>query len=250
MLSFYFYFDPLHGLVMLPFLLLAAWASFRVKGTFARYNQEPIRSGVSGAEAARMILRGAGIEGVEIAAVPGMLSDHYDPSRRVVALSPEILNGRTPAAVAVAAHEVGHALQHAQGYAPMALRAGLVPVVNLGSMAAFPLIMAGVFFSGATRVGPDGVPHYNWLVWLGIVLFAASVAFHLVTLPVEFDASNRAIRILERSGIVAPDEMPGVRKTLFAAGFTYVAAALAAAMELIYLLWRLGLLGGQDRNRN
>ena len=224
--------DPLYIWVVTPLMLLSLWASMRVKGTFARYNQQPTRSGYSGADAARMILDAAGIRDVQIAAVPGMLSDHYDPAKKVVALSTEVLEGRTPAAIAEAAHECGHAIQDQQGYQPMRLRARLVPVANLGSMLAVPLIIFGILMK------------FAGLAWLGIVGFGFAVLFHLVTLPVEFDASRRAIRILEASGIVARDELVGVRKTLYAAGFTYVASALYAAGELIYWLVRSGLLTG------
>jgi Zn-dependent membrane protease YugP len=230
MLSFFL--DPLYLLVMAPFLLLSIWASMKVKGTFHAHNQQPIRSGVTGAEAAAMILRGAGIQDVGIAEVPGMLSDHYDPLHKRVVLSSEILHGRTPAAVAVAAHEVGHAIQHAQLYRPMQLRSGLVPIVQITSQLAIPMVIFGALM------------HIKGLALVGVIAFAIVVVFHLITLPVEFDASRRAIQILERSGIVASDEMPGVRKTLYAAGFTYIAAALVAVVELLYWLFRSGLLGG------
>ena len=214
--------------------LLSTWAAMRVKGTFARYNQEPIRSGYSGAEAAQMILQASGIGDVRIEAVPGMLSDHYDPQARAVRLSPDVLRGRTPAAVAVAAHEVGHALQHAQGYAPMSWRGQLVPVVNIASSLSTPLIFGGIFLQA------------TGLAMVGVIAFSLVVLFHVVTLPVEFDASGRAIQILERSGIVSTNEMVGVRKTLYAAGFTYLAAALAGVVQLLYFLMRSGLLGGSE----
>jgi hypothetical protein len=220
----------------MPFLLLSAWAALRVKGTFARYNQGRVRSGLSGAQAAQAILHSAGIHDVSIEAVPGMLSDHYDPRSKVVRLSTEVLNGRTPAAVAVAAHEVGHALQHAQGYAPMQVRASLVPVAQFGETLALPMILIGL------AIGALG------LAWVGVAVFALGVLFHVVTLPVEFDASRRALIVLEQSGILTADEMVGARKTLNAAGFTYLAAALIALVQLLYFLWRTGLLGGSNRN--
>ncbi len=215
----------LYFALIVPFALLAMWASSRVKGTFHKYSKVAIRSGYSGADAARAILQGAGIHDVQIQPVPGMLSDHYDPRRKVVCLSGEILNGRSVAAVAVAAHEVGHAIQHAQAYAPMAWRASLVPVVSLSNRLAFPMILVGILVS---TLSP--------LAWIGVAAFGAAVLFHLVTLPVEYDASFRAMKILEGSGIVAADEMPGVRKTLYAAGFTYVAATLVAAAQLLYFV--------------
>lgn len=221
--------------VVLLLMAVSLWATFKVKSTFAHYQKVILRSGVSGAEAAAAILRAAGIHDVEIAAVPGLLSDHYDPRRKVVALSPDVLEGRNAAAVAVAAHEVGHALQHAQGYAPLALRSQMAPVVGFANALAIPMLIFGM------------VTHSLGLAWLGVAGFAAAVLFHFVTLPVEFDASRRAIAILERSGLVATDEMPGVRRTLYAAGFTYLAAALYAVAELVHWLSILGLLGG-DRD--
>ena len=219
-------------LILLPLIVLAMWASARVKGTFNKYNKVPIRSGYSGAEAAAAILAGAGISDVRIEGVPGMLSDHYDPRQKVVRLSSEILHGRTAAAVAVAAHEVGHAIQHAQGYQPLQWRAALVPAASFGSGLAPWLIIIGIF------------THVIGLAWIGVIGFAAAVLFHLVTLPVEYDASFRAMKILERSGIVASDEMPGVRKTLYAAGFTYVAATLVAVVQLLY--WVMQLAGASS----
>jgi hypothetical protein len=230
-----FYLDPWLLIVTAPFLILSVWAASRVKGTFARYNQGQIRSGFSGAQAAQAILRAAGIHDVSIEAVPGMLSDHYDPRAKTVRLSGEVLNGRTPAAVAVAAHEVGHALQHAQGYAPMQWRATLVPAAQFGETLALPMIILGI------AIGALG------LAWVGVAVFALGVLFHVVTLPVEFDASRRALVVLEQSGILTADEMVGARKTLNAAGFTYLAAALVALVQLLYFLWKTGLIGG---NRN
>jgi hypothetical protein len=222
------------ALLILSFVLMAAsiWASFAVKGTFAKYNQIPIRSGMSGAQAAAAILRAGGIHDVGIEAVPGMLSDHYDPRRKVVSLSEEVLNNRTAAAVAVAAHEVGHALQHAHGYSPMQWRSSMVPLVTFANGLAIPLVLLAVF------------TQMTGLAWLGVIVFGIGTLFHIVTLPVEFDASARAIKILEQSGIVAGDEMPGVRKTLYAAGFTYLAGALLSVVELIRWLMYSGLLGG------
>ena len=221
-------------LILLPFAALAMWASARVKGTFAKYSKVPLRSGYSGAEAAAAILRGAGIHDVQIEGVPGMLSDHYDPRAKVVRLSNDILHGRSAAAVAVAAHEVGHAIQDAQGYQPMQWRAALVPAASFGSGLAPWLIIFGLFTG------------FLGLAWVGIIGFAAAVLFHLVTLPVEYDASFRAMRVLEGSGIVAVDEMPGVKKTLYAAGFTYVAATLVALAHLLYFVIRLAGAGDSD----
>lgn len=214
---------------MIPCMLLAGWASMRVKGTFAKYSQVPVRSGMSGAETARMILQAAGVEGVQIRESRGLLSDHYNPVNRTVNLSSEVLRGRSVAAVGVAAHEVGHAIQHAYGYKPMVVRSALVPAANLASQMAFPMIFLGFFL------------HIPGLAVVAVACFALAVAFHVVTLPVERDASLRAIKILEASGAVAADELVGVRKTLFAAGLTYVAATLVAVAELLY--WLLLLQG-------
>jgi Zn-dependent membrane protease YugP len=233
----FLFFDPVYYLFVTPFLLLALWATWRVKGTFARHNETPLVSGYSGADAAQMIMRAAGVTGIAIEPVHGMLGDHYDPQRKVVCLSQEVLQGRTPAAVAVAAHEIGHVLQDHQGYHAMRVRARLVPFANLGSMLAIPLIIFGA------------ITHMAGLAWLGIIGFSASVLFHLVTLPVEFDASHRAIKILSSSGIASPDEMVGVRKVLYAAGFTYVAAALYSAAELVFWILRSGVLSGSSSDR-
>lgn len=221
-------------LLSLLFIGVSVWASYKVKATFAENNKVPLRSGYSGADAAAAILRAAGIHDVGIRTVPGMLGDHYDPRQKVVALSADVIHGRTPAAVAVAAHEVGHALQHAHGYAPMEIRGALVPAVNFASSLALPMLFIGLLI------------HSMGLVWVGVIGFAAAVVFHLVTLPVEFDASARAIRILEQSGIVSQTEMPGVRKTLYAAGFTYLAAALVSVFQLLHWLAVLGVFGGGD----
>lgn len=217
-----------------PFLLLALWAQWKVKGTFAKYSEMPLRSGISGAEAAQLILRGAGISDVRIEAVPGMLSDHYDPMAKAVRLSEDVLNARSAAAVAVAAHECGHAIQHAQAYQPMQWRSALVKPLNFMNSLAMPMFLGALFF------------HLPGLAIFAVALFGLTTLFHLVTLPVEFDASHRAIKILDASGLATADEMTGVRKVLFAAGFTYLAATLVSAAELVYWLIQSGMLGGND----
>ncbi len=226
-------FDPYYFLYVGPFLLLALWAQWKVKGTFARYADVPLRTGVSGADVAALILRSSGLPDVRIEAVAGMLGDHYDPSTRTVRLSHDVLTGRSAAAVAVAAHECGHALQHAQGYHAMQVRTALVPVVNLVNTLAMPMFLLGMFF----------VP-FKVFALVAVIVFAAGTLFHLVTLPVEFDASSRAIKIVEQAGIATAEEMVGVRKVLYAAGFTYLAATLMSAAELVYWLVRSGVLGG------
>jgi len=234
LVGFIFWFDFTYILIMLPFLLLAGWAAMRVKSTFAKYSQVPSKSGLTGKEAAEIILRASGIYDVTIRPVPGLLSDHYNPMNKTLNLSPEVLNGRSIAAIGVAAHEAGHAIQHARAYAPLQIRAALVPIVGFGSSLAFPMFLFGILF------------HIKSLILIGVIFYSLAVVFHLVTLPVEYDASWRAIKILESSGILTEDEIPPVKKVLSAAGFTYVAATLVAIAELLYWVLRSGLLGGEE----
>lgn len=208
--------------VIVPSLLLAGIGQLWLKSTFAKYSKVPIQTGISGREAAERILMAADLHEVQVQPVAGMLSDHYNPMNKTVFLSEDIMNGRTPAAVGVAAHECGHALQDAQGYAPMRARANLVPVVNLGSSLAFPMVFLGLII------------HSTGLAWAGVIAFALAVLFHIVTLPVEFDASHRAIKIVEQSGMATAADMKGVRSCLYAAGFTYVAATAGAILQLLY----------------
>jgi len=227
------YFDPIYLMVMLPGLALSLWASFKVKSTFQHYSQVRPRSGLSGAEAARELMRLRGVNGVQIEEVPGFLSDHYDPSARVLRLSPDVYHGRSLAALGVAAHEAGHALQHANAYAPLKFRSLVVKPAMFGSNLGMYLAFGGMFL------------HATSMIWLGIALFSAFVLFTLVTLPVEIDASNRAVAVLAETGMIAGDEVEGTKKVLSAAAMTYVAAAIGAVVQLLYLLWRAGLLGGQ-----
>lgn len=225
-------FDPLYLLVMVPGLLLSMWASFKVKSTFKHYSQVKPRSGLSGADAARALLRRSHVEGVQVEEVQGFLSDHYDPTARVLRLSPDVYHGRSLAALGVAAHEAGHALQHATKYAPLAFRSWVVKPASFGSSLGMYAVMGGMLL----QMQP--------LVWLGIVAFSVFVVFTLITLPVEFNASNRAVAALQSAGMIATDEVDGTRKVLNAAALTYVAAAIGAIMNLLYLLWRAGFLGG------
>ncbi|MCU0662366.1 MAG: zinc metallopeptidase [Myxococcota bacterium] len=225
------FFDPMYFIIIAPGFLLAAWASFKVRSTFARYGKQPTRSGMSGAQVAREILRRNGILDVKVEETSGMLSDHYDPRHRVLRLSPEVYRLASISAVAVAAHEVGHAIQHAKDYGPLALRSAAVPLAQVGSWAPW-LIMIGGFWL-----------HMTSLVYLGIVLFTGVVAFQLITLPVEFDASRRAKEQLLGLAFVTKDEADGVGSVLSAAAMTYVAGALTAVLTLLYYLLRLGLLG-------
>lgn len=226
--------DPLYLFMLIPGFLLAGWASLKVKSTFARYSQIPSSRRLSGAETARRILRSNGIHDVHVEETQGMLSDHYDPRSKVVRLSPEVYRQPSVASMAVAAHEVGHALQHAKGYAPLVLRSAAVPLAQLGSYAPW-IIMIGGFLL-----------HVLELVYVGVALFSVTVLFQLITLPVEFNASSRAKVQLAQMGLVSNADANGVSKVLSAAAMTYVAAAVTAIMTLLYYLLRLGLIGGRD----
>lgn len=238
-----FYFDPLYMMVMLVGLGLSLWATGRVKWAFAKYSRLPAACGLTGAEVAQRILETEGIYDVGVESVrtssflgmgsDGILMDHYDPRVKKVRLSPQIYSGTSQAAVAIAAHEVGHALQHARGYAPFRLRGAMVPAATLGSNMAYLFLLLGF------------VMHAMALVKLGILLFAVAVAFQFVTLPVEWDASNRAKRLLMQCGMVSTEDGRGVAGVLNAAALTYVAAAAAALLNLLYYLFRAGLLGGR-----
>jgi len=220
------FFDPLYFLVVGPFLLLAAWASWRVRSTFARFQQVGVRSGMTGAEAAAAVARAGGSD-VTIERHQGFLSDHYDPRTKTLRLSPDVHDGRSIAAIAVAAHEAGHSIQHVKGYAWLGLRTQLVPICSIGSNLWMWIFLAGMIFQMPV------------LVNVGIVVFALVVVFQIVTLPVEFDASNRAKVVLARTGIVATEaEAQGVASVLNAAAMTYVAAALTSVATLVYLFMR------------
>lgn len=217
-------FDMRYLILVMPAIALAALAQIYVSSTFSRNAKVPSRRGASGAQAARRILDANGLGDVGIEEVGGRLSDHYDPRTRVLRLSPEVARGSSVASIGVAAHEAGHALQHARGYAPMALRSGLVPIANIGSSLALPLIFAGVIF------------RFSGLITVGILFFAAAVLFQVVTLPVEFNASRRAIAALAETGSMVADEERPVRSVLTAAALTYLAAALVSVMQLVYFM--------------
>jgi Zn-dependent membrane protease YugP len=227
------YFDPIYLLFALPGIALSLWAQFKVKSTFKHFSQVPARSGMSGAEAASQLIRHRGVDGVRIEETAGTLSDHYDPFQRVLRLSHDVYHGRSLAALGVAAHEAGHAIQHAQAYGPLKLRSILVRPASIGSN--FGVILASIGLALQTTS----------LTMVGIVLFTVAVLFTIVTLPVEFDASKRAVVALEELGIVSPSEAPGAAAVLNAAAWTYVAAAVTAILQLLYFLMRSGLLGGR-----
>jgi len=227
------FFDPIYLVFLAPGILLSLWASWNTKATFRKYSQIGSRKGWSGAEAARELIKRRGAEGVEVEETPGFLSDHYDPGARRLRLSPDVYHGRSLAALGVAAHEAGHAIQHAKGYGPLKFRSWIVKPAMIGSNLSSLVLTLG-FMS-----------HLTGLVWIGIILFSAFVVFTLVTLPVEFDASNRAVAALQETGMIDRDEAPGAKAVLRAAAMTYVAAAIAAILQLLYFLMRAGLLGGR-----
>ncbi|MGG6269409.1 zinc metallopeptidase [Leptolyngbya sp. AN03gr2] len=217
-------------LLLIPGMILVFWAQQRVQSTYRKYSEIPSKMGLTGAQVAKTILDRMGIYDVAIEHVPGELTDHYDPSAKAVRLSDVVYNSNSLAAAAVAAHECGHVLQDVKGYKPMNVRAALVPAVNLGANFGPILIMAGLFIGA-----------FKFLIPLGIALFAAVIIFHIVTLPVEFDASNRALRLIDELGILQGEENQGARKVLNAAAFTYVATALYALLQLVqYILIAMG----------
>jgi len=220
------FFGPYWWLII-PGLLLGIYAQIRLSGTYSKYLRVGLRSGLSGAEAAREILNRAGLDQVPVEQVGGHLTDHYDPKRRALFLSQENYQGNSVAAVGVAAHEAGHALQHQAAYGMFELRMALVPVTQFASMAWMGIILVGMFLGGAL---------FAKFIWIAVALFAVLTFFQLVTLPVEFDASRRAKVQLVQLGLVQPDEAPGVSRVLNAAALTYVAALVAAVFQLLRLL--------------
>ena len=220
------YFDPSYILVLVG-IVLSMLASSRVRSAFNKYSQVRTVSGITGADTAVRILRQAGIFDVSVAQVSGSLTDHYDPSSKTLRLSQTVYGSNSVAAVSVAAHECGHAIQDQEGYVPLRLRAALVPVTNFGASLSWPLIIIGLMIGGTAS---------QILINIGIWMFAAVVAFHLITLPVEFDASARALRILESSGILHGEENKQAKAVLGAAALTYVASAAAMALQLLRLL--------------
>jgi Zn-dependent membrane protease YugP len=228
----FMFFDPTM-ILLIPGLILAGWAQFKVKGTFKKYDEFSARSGHSADQIARDILNRGGLD-VEVGHVKGDLSDHYDPRSRELNLSDSVYGNNSLAAIGVAAHEAGHAFQHSQGYTPLSLRSNLVPVANFGSTIGMPMFFIGLFAG------------WQPLVEIGILFFSFAVLFGLITLPVEFNASSRAIAILSEGGYLTAEEIPAARKVLNAAAWTYVASALMAVLSLIRLLMFSGLLGGRD----
>lgn len=225
------FFDPMYFIFALPALLLGLWAQMRVRSSFNQYSQVRSYSGISGAQAARSILDANGLYNVAVERVQGFLSDHYDPTSKTLRLSPDVYDSPSLAAVGVAAHEAGHALQDQQAYGPLKLRSAMVPAVQIGSWLG-PII----FFVGLMMTPT--------IAWLGLIIFGLTAAFTLVTLPVEFDASKRAKQLLVAQGILGQQELVGVNKVLDAAALTYVAAAAQAVSTLLY--YAFILMGRRD----
>ena len=211
-------------LIIIPAVLLSMWAQSRVQSTFNQYSQIPARGGVTADSVARMLLTLYGMANMPINRVAGSLTDHYDPRNKTLNLSDSVYNSSSIASIGVAAHEVGHAIQHHESYSPLIFRNSIVPVVNICSSASMPLFMLGLLMSN------------SMLLNIGIMLFTGALVFHLVTLPVEINASSRALTLLEQTHTLAPDELSGAKKVLTAAAWTYIAAALMSALQLIRLI--------------
>lgn len=229
-----FFIDPIYIIVLLPAIILAGFASMMVKFTFKKYSKVRSYSGMTGSQAAERMLQRNGIYDVRIEQTRGFLSDHYDPSKKVLRLSPDVHASSSLAAIGVACHEAGHALQHAANYIPLTFRTTLVPVTSFSSGLSFYVFFAGMLFRS------------QMLMYVGIAMFAVAFVFSVVTLPVEWDASARAKQYIVTSGIVSPDQAAASGKVLNAAFLTYVAAAVSSLLTLLYYVMRSGLLGGDD----
>lgn len=237
-MPYYYGFDTTYLFLVLPFVILSLWASANVKSTFNRYAKQLSARHITGAAAAQRVLYSHGIHNVGIEQIAGNLTDHYDPKANVIRLSDSVYNSTSVAAIGVACHEAGHAVQYAQNYAPIKLRAAIIPITNIGSRLAMPLILIGLalaFFGSFSYL----------FVYLGIACFSLSLIFQLVTLPVEFNASRRAIQAISESGMLSEEEQRGARKTLTAAAMTYVAATALALAQLLRLI---RIFGRRSRN--
>ena len=229
-----YYFDPTYILIIIA-AIISLIAQWRVNSAFSKYSRVASMSGMTGAQAARMILQSNGINDVSVQRISGKLTDHYNPSTKVLNLSESVYGSTSVAAIGVAAHECGHAIQHARGYFPLSLRTALVPVANIGSQLSWVFIIVGAILS-----------FNQTLITIGIIMFSAAVLFQLVTLPVEFNASARALEQLESNGILYRDEVSQTRKVLSAAALTYVAAAATAMLQLLRLIILFGGRGRRD----
>lgn len=232
-MMFPFFFDPTF-MLLIPAVLFALWAQSQVKGAYARYSRVFSRRGTTSEEAARVLLDSFDLGHVPVNKIPGNLTDHYDPRNKSLSLSQSVYGSSSIAAIGVAAHEVGHAIQDKRNYLPLKLRNAVVPVVSVGSTMAFPLFFIGLLFRG------------QMLMDLGILLFLGVIVFHLITLPVEFDASSRALRVLADTGMLAQDEIGGARAVLRAAALTYVSATVMAFAQLLRLVLLRGMFGSRD----
>lgn len=235
---YYYHFDWTYIVLVLPCLLLSLWASANVNSTFKKYSHQYSQRRLTGAEAAQRVLRANGVSGVRIERVNGNLTDHYDPRTNIIRLSDGVYSSTSTAAIGVACHEAGHAVQYATAYAPIKLRAAIIPITNFGSKLAMPLILLGLLFSMFST-------YSDLLIYLGIACFGLSLVFQLVTLPVEFNASRRAMAAISEGGLLTQEEQAGARKTLTAAALTYVAAT---AVSLAQLLRLVALFGNRRRD--
>lgn len=234
------YFDWTYLVLVLPCIIFSLVASSNVNRTFQKYSKVFASRNITGAEAAQRVLSAHGIRNIRIEHISGNLTDHFDPSANVIRLSDAVYASNSVAAIGVACHEAGHAVQHAEDYFPIKIRSAIIPVTNIGSRLAMPLILLGLFLSGMSY-------RFYGFVYLGILCFSLSFIFQLVTLPVEFDASNRALRAIDESGLLYDDELRAARKTLRAAAMTYVAAMAVSLAQLLRLLVLFG--GGNRRDR-
>ena len=223
------YFDWTYLFLVLPAMIFAMIASAGVNSTFAKYSKQYSSRGVTGAQAARLVLDKNGLQNIPIEQISGKLTDHYDPRANVIRLSSEVYNGTSTASIGVACHEVGHAIQHATGYTPIKVRSAIVPITNIGSKLAIPLIIIGIICSTLGEF-------FVWLAYIGLIAFSLTVIFQLVTLPTEFNASSRALATIRENGILTPEELKGSKKVLNAAAMTYVAALAVAVAQLLRLI--------------
>lgn len=230
---FYYGYDMTYLVLVLPFVILSLWASHNVNSTYKKYSQQFSRRGLTAAQAAQRVLSANGISNVSIQHIGGNLTDHYDPRSNVIRLSDSVYNSTSTAAIGVACHEAGHALQYAKGYFPIKIRAAIIPITNIGSRLAMPLILLGILFSFTGHFS-------DLMVNLGIACFGLSLVFQLITLPVEFDASHRAMVSIDESGLLTEEEQKGARNTLRAAALTYVAATAVAFAQLLRLFLLFG----------
>ena len=244
-----YYYQDYFGFLIAILLCMAfsAFASGRVKNAFAKYDKVRCRSGYSGYDTAARLMRSGGVQGISIGSVPGVLSDHYHPAKHIVNLSESTYGSRSVAAVAVAAHEIGHVMQRQDGYAPYRLRTALVPVVNFGSKLAMPLVLVGLLLDGYSLAAGSDLGFK--IAMLGVLLYGGSFLFALVTLPVELNASRRAARMLAETGILAQDELPAAKEVLSAAALTYLASLMTSVVYFLRFLLRVLAMFGRRNDR-